>query len=152
MPTHRLHRELWVPQPIEAVFEFFSRADNLGRITPAWLDFRMVTPADVEMRAGTLLEYKLRIHGLPVRWRTRIEEWAPPERFVDVQERGPYRLWRHTHRFVASEGGTTVIDDVEYALPFGVLGRLVNRMFVARDVAEIFDYRVEQIASLLPGR
>lgn len=151
MSIYRLRRELRVPQPIQPVFDFFSRAENLGRITPEWLDFKMLTPPDVELRAGTLLDYRLRIHGLPVRWRTRIEEWDPPRRFVDVQERGPYRLWRHTHRFVEEGGFTTVIDDVEYALPFGILGRIAHWAQVRRDVESIFDYRSRQIAWLLPG-
>ena len=150
--THHLHRELWAPQPIAEVFAFFSRAENLERITPSWLRFRMLTAGPVEMRAGTLLDYTLRIHGLPVRWRTRIESWAPPHSFVDVQERGPYRLWRHTHRFREERGGTTMTDDVEYALPLGILGAIANRLVVARDVKSIFDYREEQIRGLLPGR
>jgi len=139
--TYRLHRELWIPQPIDSVFHFFSRAENLARITPAWLNFQMLTPPGVELKEGTLLDYRLRVHGIPVRWRTRIVEWDPPHRFVDVQERGPYQQWHHTHLFVESNGGTTMTDDVEYALPFGILGRLVHRVLVARDVAAIFDYR-----------
>lgn len=148
---HHIHREILVPKPIGRVFDFFSRAENLGRITPGWLRFRMLTPSPVEMKQGALLEYRLRIHGFPVRWRTRIEEWNPPHSFVDIQERGPYKLWRHTHRFVESASGTTVIDDVEYELPFGWLGTLVNRFQVERDVAEIFDFRAQQIALLLPA-
>lgn len=146
-----MHRELWIPQPVEAVFDFFSRAENLGRITPEWLNFQMLTPATVEMKAGTLLDYRLRVHGIPVRWRTRIVEWDPPHGFVDVQERGPYKLWHHTHRFVASGSGTTMTDDVRYALPFGILGALVNWLQVRRDVNQIFDYRTEQIRWILPG-
>lgn len=149
MSSYHFHCEIFVPQPIERVFDFFSRAENLGRITPRWLQFRMLTPPDVVLRPGTLLEYRLRIHGFPVRWRTRIEEWDPPHRFVDVQEHGPYRLWRHTHRFVETGEGTKMTDDVEYALPFGILGRLVNRIQVARDVSAIFSYRSEQIPALL---
>jgi ligand-binding SRPBCC domain-containing protein len=151
MTTYHLHREIRVPQPIGPVFDFFSRAANLGRITPSWLDFQMLTPPGVEMRAGTLLEYKLRVHGLPIRWRTRIEQWNPPHSFVDVQEKGPYKLWRHTHCFYSEGDRTRVTDHVEYALPFGSLGRLVNRLQVARDVAAIFDYRTRQIATLLPA-
>jgi ligand-binding SRPBCC domain-containing protein len=143
--TYRLHRELWIPRPVESVFDFFSRAENLGRITPEWLNFQMLTPPEVELKAGTLLDYRLRIHGVPVRWRTRIVEWDPPHRFVDVQERGPYKLWHHTHRFVASGDGTTMTDDVEYALPFGVLGALVNWLQVRRDVKQIFDHRGRQV-------
>jgi ligand-binding SRPBCC domain-containing protein len=149
--TYRLHRELWIPRPVESVFDFFSRAENLGRITPEWLNFQMLTPAEVEMKAGTVLDYRLRVHGIPVRWRTRIVEWDPPYRFVEVQERGPYKLWRHTHRFVRSGDGTTITDDVEYALPFGILGALVNWLQVRRDVKQIFDHRNQQIHWILPG-
>ena len=148
MSTHHFHTELFVPQPIERVFDFFSRAENLGRITPEWLQFQMLTPPDVELRAGTILEYRLRIHGIPVRWRTRITEWDPPHRFVDVQERGPYRLWRHTHRFVEAAGGTSMTDDVEYELPFGILGRIVQWLQVGRDVRAIFEYRAGRIPGL----
>jgi ligand-binding SRPBCC domain-containing protein len=143
---YRVHRELWVARPREEVFDFFSRAENLERITPAWLRFRMLTPAPVALQVGARIEYRLRIHGMPVRWRTRIEAWDPPHSFVDVQERGSYRLWRHTHRFADLNGGTMVTDDVEYALPLGVLGAVANRLMVARDVAGIFDYRAARIA------
>lgn len=112
----------------------------------------MLTAAPVEIRAGALLDHQLRVHGLPVRWRTRIEAWDPPCSFVDVQERGPYRLWRHPHRFIEAPGGATVMDDVEYALPFGPIGALLDRLMVARDVRSIFDYRAERIRRLLPGR
>jgi ligand-binding SRPBCC domain-containing protein len=146
---HQLHRELWIPQPVGEVFDFFSRAGNLERITPPWLRFRMLTAGPIEMRAGTLLDYRLRIHGLPVRWRTRIESWNPPHSFVDVQERGPYRLWRHTHRFREERGGTAMTDDVEYELPLGILGAIAHRLMVARDVESIFDFRAERIGGLL---
>jgi ligand-binding SRPBCC domain-containing protein len=146
--SYHLHRELWIPQPIDSVFDFFSRAENLGRITPQWLNFQMLTPATVELKPGTLLDYRLRIHGIPVRWRTRIVEWDPPRSFVDMQERGPYKLWRHTHRFVASENGTTMTDDVEYALPFGIFGRLAHGLQVRRDVAAIFDYRERHVGRM----
>ena len=130
------------------MFEFFARAENLERITPPWLRFRVLTPLPIAMRPGTLISYALSLHGMPIRWLTEIEEWQPPVRFVDAQRKGPYALWRHTHRFEESDGATSIIDDVEYALPFGPLGRLAHG-FVARDIARIFDYRTERVQMLL---
>ncbi len=133
----------------EEVFPFFADAENLERITPRWLGFRVVTPG-VEMREGALIEYRLRLHGVPVRWRTRIEAWDPPHRFVDRQLSGPYRLWHHTHLFEPDgEGGTVMRDVVRYALPFGPFGRLAHRLFVRRDLARIFEYRHAEVPRLL---
>jgi ligand-binding SRPBCC domain-containing protein len=147
LPVHRFHAELQVPLPRAAVFEFFSRAENLERITPPWLRFRIETaPARIER--GARIAYSLRLHGLPIRWLTEIEAWEPPHRFVDLQLRGPYRLWRHTHTFEEAEGGTRMLDDVEYALPLGPLGDLAHG-FVARDVRRIFEYRASQVRALL---
>jgi ligand-binding SRPBCC domain-containing protein len=144
---HVLRREQRLPhtEPRE-VFPFFADAANLEAITPPWLNFRVVTPRPIEMRAGTLIEYRLRLRGLPVRWLTKIEAWEPPHRFVDAQLAGPYKLWHHTHEFVPDgEGGTIVRDTVHYALPYGPLGEIARRLFVARDLATIFDYRAERL-------
>ena len=149
MTVYKLNRELWVPRPLPAVFEFFSRADNLERITPPWLSFRILTPAPIEMTEGATIGYALRVKGIPLRWLTQIERWNPPFEFVDVQAKGPYKLWRHTHRFSDLAGGTSIADTVEYALPFGVLGRLTHRFQVARDLAQIFDYREQRVRELL---
>ncbi|HWC95607.1 MAG TPA: SRPBCC family protein [Candidatus Sulfopaludibacter sp.] len=148
--SYTLKRELWVARPLSEVFEFFSRVENLERITPPWLNFRILTPTPVEMQAGALIEYSIRVRGIPLRWRTTIERWNPPTEFVDVQTRGPYKLWRHTHRFRAERGGTAIIDEVEYALPFGPFGRLVHWLQVSRDLGRIFDYRAEQVRKLFP--
>jgi hypothetical protein len=134
--------ELWLPRPREEVFAFFADAQNLDAITPAWLRFRTVTPGPLTLMAGTLIDYKLRIHGLPVRWRTRIAEWEPPVRFVDEQVRGPYRLWIHEHQFEARDGGTLVRDHVRYAVPFDFA---VHALFVGRDVERIFAYRSQRL-------
>jgi ligand-binding SRPBCC domain-containing protein len=149
MRAFEIRREIWIPQPVDAVFEFFSRAQNLERITPPWLRFRILTPSPIAMRRGAIIEYALRLHGLPIRWQTRIEEWDPPVGFVDVQVKGPYLLWRHTHRFVPANNGTTVIDRVEYALPFGIVGGVVHHLQVRRDLERIFDYRERQTRSIL---
>lgn len=145
-----LRREQILEAPRERAFEFFSRAGNLEAITPPWLGFRVITPGPVEMAAGTLIDYRLRLHGMPVRWRSRIEEWDPPRRFVDRQIRGPYALWHHTHRFEEAGGGrTTMTDIVRYAHRLGPLGSLAERVLVRRDLERIFDFRREAIGSLL---
>jgi ligand-binding SRPBCC domain-containing protein len=136
--------------PLERAFEFYARARNLETITPPWLGFGMLTPEPIEMREGALIDYRLRLHGVPVRWRTRIEAWEPPLRFVDVQLRGPYALWEHTHTFEADGEAAVVIGDrVRYALPLGPLGRLAHAVFVRRDLQRIFDYRARIVAEEL---
>src|SRR4051794_16227728 len=108
--TYVLTREQWIGRPIEEVFAFFGDAANLEAITPAWLRFSVLTPAPITMRPGALLDYRLGWHRVPLRWRTRIELWEPPHRFVDVQLKGPYRLWHHTHTFDEERGGTRMRD------------------------------------------
>lgn len=144
-----LEREQLIPRPRGEVFAFFADAYNLEAITPPWLRFGVQTPRPIEMRAGTLIAYRMRLHGVPVRWLTRIEQWQPGVRFVDRQLRGPYRLWHHTHEFAERDGGTAMRDTVRYALPLGPLGALANRAFVAGDLRRIFDFRREAIASIL---
>lgn len=150
MTTYKLRRELWVPRSIEEVFDFFSRAENLERITPPWMHFRILTTRPIQMQPGAAIAYALRVRGIPLRWLTEIERWNPPYEFVDVQAEGPYKLWRHTHRFAEADGGTSIGDVVEYALPLGPLGRLVHRFQVARDLEQIFDYRAQRVRSLFP--
>jgi ligand-binding SRPBCC domain-containing protein len=149
--VYRLEREQWIPRPLDEVFDFFARAENLGRITPPWLHFRFRTPLPVEMRVGARIEYTIRLAGVPMRWRTRVAEWHPGRRFVDVQERGPYALWEHTHRFTAREGGVVVADRVRYALPLGPLGRAAHALAVRATLAAIFDYRFQRVRALLGG-
>jgi ligand-binding SRPBCC domain-containing protein len=143
--VHRLEREQLVPAPPADVLAFFAEARNLERLTPAWLRFEVLTPEPVRMAPGTLLEYRLRLHGLPLRWLTRIEEWERDRAFVDRQLRGPYRLWRHRHEFEARGAGTLVRDRVDYALPVGFLGELARRAFVGRDLDRIFDFRRDAV-------
>ncbi|HVF70831.1 MAG TPA: SRPBCC family protein [Chthoniobacterales bacterium] len=140
--VRKFETELWVPRPREEVFAFFADAANLDAITPPWVCFKTLTPVPIEMGAGTLIDHKLRIHGIPIRWRTQITVWEPPRRFVDEQLRGPYRLWRHEHLFEEREGGTMVRDRVEYAVLFDFL---VHELFVRRDVEKIFAYRTENL-------
>jgi ligand-binding SRPBCC domain-containing protein len=138
--------ELWLPRSPEQVFPFFADAGNLERITPPWLKFEVLTPPPIVMRTGTLIDYRLQVHGVPLRWRTGIAEWTPPHRFVDTQVRGPYRLWHHTHTFEARDGGTLCRDRVRYRAPGGAL---VHWLFVRRDVDRIFAYRRDQLRAIL---
>ena len=150
---HVIRREQRLPRPPAEVFPFFADAGNLEAITPDWLRFAIVPPRPVEIAVGTLIEYRLRLHGIPVSWLTRIEEWVPGERFVDMQLRGPYTLWHHTHEFEPDgEGGTLMRDTVRYALPFGPLGEVAHRLFVGRDLAAIFDFRTEQVGTAFTPR
>lgn len=147
--TTVLQREQIIPLPRSEVFGFFSRAENLQRLTPDFLHFRILTPTPIEMRAGTRIDYRIRLFGVPLRWRTLIEAWEPQSRFVDVQLRGPYKLWRHTHEFLEAPGGTLMRDTVEYAVPFGALGRLLQPLLVDHTVERIFDFRRQAIEQSL---
>jgi ligand-binding SRPBCC domain-containing protein len=147
--THVLEREQVVPAPLEDVFEFFAQARNLEAITPPWLRFEVLTPEPVAMRAGTLLDYRLRLHGLPLRWLTLIEAWEPGRMFIDRQISGPYELWHHTHRFAEHPEGTLVTDRVRYGIPLGALGEVAHRAFVRRDLERVFAYRREAVVRML---
>ena len=142
LKTFTLKSEVWLPRPIGEVFEFFSDAHNLETITPATLRFEVLTPSPIRMEVGTLIDYKLRLRGAPIKWQSEITVWEPPYRFVDEQRRGPYRLWTHEHTFVEKDGGTLAKDKVEYAV---LGGALVNKLFVERDVRRIFEYRTERL-------
>jgi len=144
---HSLGRRQRIDLPVADVFDFYADARNLERITPPWLGFEVTTPEPIEMGVGTLIEYRLRLHRVPVRWRTRIEAWESPRRFVDVQVKGPYSLWEHTHEFEEDGPRATIIRDrVRYAIPFGPIGELAERVLVRRDLRQIFDYRRDAVA------
>jgi ligand-binding SRPBCC domain-containing protein len=145
--VHTLERTQVVPVAPAETFEFFADAFNLEVITPPWLHFRVVTPGPIAMKAGTLIEYRLRLHGMPIRWLTRIEAWEPGRRFEDRQLRGPYGLWRHSHSFAPHHHGTSMRDVVRYAMPLGPLGRLAHWALVRRDLERIFDFRREAVAA-----
>jgi ligand-binding SRPBCC domain-containing protein len=149
--TYLLEREQWIPRALPVVFDFFSRAENLGRITPPWLHFRFRTPLPVEMRVGARIEYTLHLVGVPLRWCTRIAVWEPERRFVDEQERGPYALWEHSHLFEPTGPGVLMTDRVRYALPLGRLGRVAHALAVRAALAAIFDFRFRQVRTLLAG-
>jgi ligand-binding SRPBCC domain-containing protein len=143
---HQIESELWLPRPRDEVFAFFSDASNLDAITPPWLHFRTVAPAAIDLRAGALIDHKLRLRGIPMRWRTKINLWEPPAHFVDEQIRGPYRMWIHEHTFEERDGGTLVRDRVRYAVPFDLF---VHWWLVRPDIKRIFKYRTERLLELV---
>ena len=149
---HRPERQQFVPRPRDEVFAFFAEAQNLEMLTPAFLNFRILTPRPLDMRNGTLIDYRIRLGRIPMRWRTRIETFDAPLRFVDVQLSGPYRYWHHLHEFQDVPGGTWVIDWITYSLPFGFLGALAHWLFVRRALGRIFDYRQQRLAEGFPRR
>lgn len=144
-----LEREQLVNRPRHEVFQFFADAANLQRITPAFLNFRIITPLPIAMHQGTHIDYRIALFGLPMKWRTRIDVFEPEERFVDVQLSGPYKLWRHTHTFRSAGPEKTVVSDrVEYEIGFGPLGQIAHSLFVQRTLHRIFEYRRHEIARL----
>ncbi len=140
--------EIWLPRTTSQIFSFFGDARNLEIITPPWLHFKILTEAPIEMREGTLIDYRLSLRSIPLRWRTRIEVWEPPRRFIDIQIKGPYRRWHHEHVFEPRNNGTLCIDHVRYAVLGGLL---VDRLFVRRDVEEIFEFRRKRLLELFQG-
>jgi ligand-binding SRPBCC domain-containing protein len=140
--------EIWLPRPVSEVFPFFGNAQNLEMITPPWLDFRILSKVPIEMQAGTLIDYRIRLHGVPLFWQTRIELWDPPQRFIDRQLRGPYRAWIHEHVFKPRNDGTCCVDRVEYAVPGGAL---IDHLFVRPDVERIFEFRRKRLLELFPA-
>lgn len=152
MKVYELRRAQRLPGSPAEVFPFFADARNLEAITPPLLRFRVLTPEPIEMRVGTHIQYRLRLRGVPVNWHTTIQAWEPPHRFVDVQIRGPYALWHHTHELVDDgEGGTLMHDTVRYALGFGVFGELAHRFLVRRDLEAIFAFREAELARRYPS-
>jgi len=136
---------LFVPRPPEAVFPFFAEAGNLETLTPPWLRFEILTPRPIAMRAGTLIDYRLRLRGIPLRWQSEITAWEPPHRFVDEQRRGPYRTWIHEHTFAPRIGGCEAHDFVRYVPPGGRLG---DFLFVRHDLRKIFEYRIRRLREI----
>jgi len=143
-----LETSIELPLPRDRVFEFFSDAANLERITPPELRFRILTPMPIDLRAGALIDYQLRLFGIPFNWTTRITTWEPPYRFSDEQLKGPYAHWLHTHEFTETERGTLMRDHVRYRLPLAPLGNL-GLPLVRRQLARIFSYRQQTVSSLL---
>jgi ligand-binding SRPBCC domain-containing protein len=146
--TYTLTFQQQVPRGLQEVFSFFARAENLQVITPPWLSFSIISVTPAPIQQGSVIRYKLRFHGIPLGWTSEIVEWEPPHRFVDLQLRGPYKLWRHEHRFEAFAGGTRITDMVTLALPFGLLGNLAYKLKFRSDVQKIFAFRDAKIRQL----
>jgi ligand-binding SRPBCC domain-containing protein len=151
--TYRLTTWLWLPEPRERVFGFFADAHNLERITPHFLRFRILNASPIVMGPGALIDHTLRLHGVPIKWRTEITLWEPPTRFCDTQLRGPYREWIHTHTFDELDGGTMVRDEVRYQLPGPAFAsRIVNALLVAPDARRIFEFRHHALCETFNAR
>jgi ligand-binding SRPBCC domain-containing protein len=150
MKTYWLERTQMIPRSRSETFAFFSDAFNPERITPPFLRFRILTPPPIKMGAGTLIEYRLALFGVPLYWQTLIESWTPEESFVDRQTKGPYALWRHTHSF-EEQGPRRILmrDVVEYSIPYALLGRIAHGLLIKRWLEHIFDYRAAMTARLL---
>jgi hypothetical protein len=149
---HTINSDLWLPRPQDEIFDFFSDAFNLETITPPRVHFHVVTPRPIELKPGALINYRLKMNGIPLRWTTRIETWNPPHQFSDIQLSGPYKLWHHTHTFTSERGGTKMTDHVDYELPLGFLGELAHRLWARREVESIFAYRTGIISGRFARR
>lgn len=148
---HHLEKEHLVAAPLEEVFRFFGQPENLARITPGWLGFRILTPSPVPMRTGAIIDYEVKLGPIPTRWRSVITTFEPPHRFVDEQLMGPYSFWHHTHEFEEAPGGTLIRDKVLYLMPLGPLGRLARVLFVRRQLEGIFNHRRKVIEEVFPS-
>lgn len=148
--THEIEYEQWVPGSPADVFPFFSNPYNLETITPDFLRFRVRGLTTPQLREGTRIDYRLALHGIPIRWQSIIDTWEPDRRFVDSQVKGPYKLWHHTHEFEPYNNGTLIRDRLRYELPLGPLGELIAGSWVARDVATIFAFRRKRLAEIFP--
>jgi hypothetical protein len=152
MSRHVLTREILIPRPRGEVFAFFADAANLEKLTPRFLNFRILTPQPIAMHTGALIDYRIALFGVPMKWRTRIEAWSPEREFVDTQISGPYRYWHHTHTLEDAPGGQTKMRDrVVYEVPFGPFGSIARALFVRGTLETIFDYRSREIAKIFPG-
>jgi ligand-binding SRPBCC domain-containing protein len=149
MAEHILQRKQIIERPRDEVFEFFADAGNLERITPPELNFQILTPQPIDIKKGTLIDYQLKLRGIPIKWKTEITAWNPPFDFVDTALKSPYKQWIHLHRFTVGERGETVMEDVvRYRLPFEPLGDLAH-WYVKKELKYIFDFRARVVETLL---
>jgi len=148
MKPRILKREQEIARPLKEVFAFFEKPENLAKITPPSLGFKILTPLPIEMREGALIDYTVNVFGLPQRWTTLITAYDPPHRFVDTQIKGPYDFWHHTHTFKEIDAGTLITDEVRYVLPFGLLGELAHIFVIEGQLRHIFNYRAQVIEKI----
>ncbi len=149
MKLHRLYRRQFIARPLDDVFRFFEKPENLAAITPKSLRFSVVTPSPIRMAEGTIIEYRVSPLLIPMTWVSVIESYSPQSSFVDVQVRGPYAHWRHTHRFTPHNGGTIIEDEIMYAIPFGIFGEIARHLLVERRLNAIFDHRERVIRDIV---
>ena len=150
MKPHKIVRKTIIKRPLEEVFQFFSKAENLNLLTPPELEFKILTPLPIKMKAGVLIDYRIKLNGIPFNWKTEICEWKENECFVDQQIKGPYRIWHHTHSFRAVEGGTEMTDEVKYLSPGWFLEPIIQALFIKNKVEGIFDYRNAKLKEIFP--
>tara|TARA_B100001250_G_scaffold388431_1_gene386676 strand:+ start:86 stop:547 length:462 start_codon:yes stop_codon:yes gene_type:complete len=145
MKVYKLRFKQNISKPIEEVFSFFAKPENLALITPRKLDFKILTPIPIRMKEGQLIDYTIKLFKKEIRWKTLITEYDKPKKFIDQQLKGPYSMWHHTHTF--NDHGTYVemIDEISYSVPFGIIGQIVNSIFIKRDLLDIFEYRKKVI-------
>lgn len=143
-----LFRQTYVPAPIDKVFAFFSKAENLNRITPADLQFKILSPLQPVMQTGLLIDYQIKLRGIPMNWKTEITHWNPPHSFQDSQLKGPYLLWKHLHVFTKKGDSTLMTDKVYYRIPGFIFEPLLYRLFVRHKLNQIFDYREKAIQNI----
>ena len=148
MKLYTLESNQFINKPIEEIFQFFSKPENLSVITPAKLGFKILSPNPIKMEVGRLIDYNIYLMGIPIHWRTLITDYEPPNMFVDQQIKGPYAMWHHTHTFHKVKGGVEIKDRVVYSIPFGFLGRLLNYLWIKRDLNNIFLHRKKVIDKL----
>ena len=146
--SYELKRNQFIPQPIDIVFSFFSKPENLEIITPKNLHFSILTSMPINMKTGQVIDYLIRLKGIKIRWSSLITSYEPPHSFVDEQIRGPFSNWIHSHIFKEKNGGTIIIDQIDYSIPFGLIGGIANYIFVEKDLGYIFDYREKAIMDI----
>ena len=141
MKIFKLNARQFIGRPIDEVFGFFSRPENLTLITPSNLHFNILTPRPLEMKQGAVIDYTIKIFKVPIHWRTLITTYDPPFKFVDEQLKGPDNFWHHTHTFKEVSDGVEIYDEVHYGIPFGPLGSLLHALWIKKDLNHIFEYR-----------
>lgn len=149
MKVHVLKEEQVIEKPIDEVFDFFKCPENLEKITPSSLGFQILTPKPIVMEKGRLIDYSIKIVGIPQRWTTLITDYDPPHKFVDEQLKGPYSLWHHTHEFESRGNATLIKDTVRYVIGMGILGEFAHTLFVRNQLTHIFRHRKQVIADYL---
>lgn len=148
MTPHIFRCEQFLNHSPEKVFDFFKKPENLDSVTPKALGFKILTPSPIRMEKGAVIDYTIRLYGIPMKWKTQISDYQPPHSFTDTQLKGPYRTWIHTHRFIAQADGTLMTDEVQYTIPFEPLSEIGRKLFVEKEIKKIFSYRKEVIAQI----